>query len=110
MSVRAAGCAPARLAGDWHSTVSVLRSATTGVWQPSGVWRPAVTGVWCSAAGGDWRLALGGRLEKLGISHQPPQNDPLFVYLGLFSTSLDLFFAGFAVRFYAFQNFQILGC
>ena len=69
-----------------------------------------MTGVWRSAAGGDWRLALGGRMEKLGISHQPPQNDPPFVYLGLLHTSLDLFFAGFAVRFYAFQNFQILGC
>ena len=84
----------------WHSTVSVLRSAAG--WRLAAVWR--------LAAGGDWRLALGGRLEKLGISHQPPQNDPLFVYLGLFSTFLDLFFAGFAVRFYAFQNFQILGC
>ena len=75
---------------------------------PGDNWRLAA--VWRLAAGGDWRLVIGGRLEKLVISHQQPQNDPLFVYLGLFSTSLDLFFAGFAVRFYAFQNFQILGC
>lgn len=91
-----------------HSTVSVWRSAAG--WRLAAVWRLAAGGDWRLALGGDWRLALGGRLEKLGISHQPPQNDTLFVYLGLFSTSLDLFFAGFAVRFYAFQNFQILGC
>jgi len=91
-----------------HSTVSVWRSAAG--WRLAAVWRLAAGGDWRLALGGDWRLVLGGRLEKLVISRQLPQNDPLFVYLGLFSTSLDLFFAGFAVRFYAFQNFQILGC
>lgn len=101
-------CAGIRLMDGWHSTVSVLRSAAG--WRLAAVWRLAAGGDWRLALGGDWRLVLGGRLEKLVISHQPPQNDPLFVYLGLFSTSLDLFFAGFAVRFYAFQNFQILGC
>ena len=73
---------------------------------PGDNWRLAA--VWRLAAGGDWRLALGGRLEKLGISHQPPQNDPLFVYLGLFSTSLDLFFAGFALKFFPMQKCQVL--
>lgn len=87
-------CAGSGLMDGWHSTVSVLRSAAG--WRLAAVWR--------LAAGGDWRLALGGRLEKLGISYQPPQNDPLFVYLGLFSTSLDLFFAGFALKFFPMQN------
>ncbi len=89
-----------------------LTAAAVGA---AGTWRSAVTGVWRLTAdlcrgrgGGDWRLALGGRLEKLGISHQPPQNDPLFVYLGLFSTSLDLFFAGFALKFFPMQKCQVL--
>lgn len=87
-----------------------LTAAAVGA---AGTWRSAVTGVWRLAAGlcrgrGGRRLALGGRLEKLGISHQPPQNDPLFVYLGLFSTSLDLFFAGFELKFFPMQKCQVL--
>jgi len=95
---------------DGRPALDGQRFAPGDNWRLAAVWRLAAGGDWRLALGGDWRLALGGRLEKLVISHQPPQNDPLFVYLGLFITSLDLFFAGFAVRFYAFQNFQILGC
>ena len=77
-------------------------------WRLAAVWRLAAGGDWRLALGGDWRLVLGGRLEKLVISHQPPQNDPLFVYLGLFSTSLDLFFAGFALKLFPMQKCQVL--
>lgn len=99
-------CAGIRLMDGWHSTVSVLRSAAG--WRLAAVWRLAAGGDWRLALGGDWRLVLGGRLEKLVISHQPPQNDPLFVYLGLFSTSLDLFFAGFALKLFPMQKCQVL--
>ena len=89
---------------DGRPALDGQRFAPGDNWRLAAVWRLAAGGDWRLALGGDWRLALGGRLEKLVISHQPPQNDPLFVYLGLFSTSLDLFFAEFALKFFPMQN------